>query len=278
MKNQNEHTGMKILVVEDCRTQADYLRHILESEGYQVVIAVNGNDALTQIGINPPAIVLTDIVMPEMDGYTLCSAIKQNANTAHIPVILVTQLFDPADVMKGLEAGADNLIIKPFEPEHVISRLRSTLEPLAQRDSGDAGAIRESSFPGQMQSIPPILLSTYDLAIRQHAELQGEYEHLTAVNWELRRTVDTLQRANEQLSQENAGLRRMEDALAKSNKKLQMMASITHNTLLNQLAAMHECLELANTIREKDPAMAWEQIAKAELVMNQTLNTVKFRR
>ena len=55
--------------------------------------------------------------MPEMDGYALCSAIKQNKNLADIPVILVTQLFDPADLIKGLEAGANNIIIKPFEPK-----------------------------------------------------------------------------------------------------------------------------------------------------------------
>ena len=126
-----------------------------------------------------PAIVLTDIVMPEMDGYTLCHAIKQNENTAHIPVILVTQLFDPSDLIKGLEAGANNIIMKPFEPEHVISRITSTLNSLTFQGSDDTGAGLEVSFDGKTHLIPArhlqastILVSTYDLALEEKRRIK----------------------------------------------------------------------------------------------------------
>jgi DNA-binding response OmpR family regulator len=220
--------------------------------------------------------------MPEMDGYALCSAIRQNENMAQIPVILVTQLFDPADLMKGLEVGANNIIIKPFEPEHVISRIISTLQALAHPDSDDEGASLEVSFDGQTHNIPAsrlrtptILLSSYDLAIRKNAELQESREHLSAVVEDLQRKVGELQIANENLQQENIERRATEEDLAKENKKLQIMAGLTRDNLLNQLTDMHECLEQAGNIREEDSAKAWELIIKAELVVDQTIKTLR---
>jgi DNA-binding response OmpR family regulator len=282
MNTQNEYTGVKVLVVEDSRTQAQYLCHILKNEGYQVVLAANGDDALEQIRTSRPTIVLTDILMPGMDGYTLCRTIKRNESMAHIPVILVTQLFDPADLMKGLEAGANNIIIKPFEPEHVISRITSTLQSLAHTDSDGAGMDLEVSFAGQTHVIPAsqfrtptILLSTYDLAVRKNAELQEAYDNLEVMNKQLQQTVIDLQRSNETLLQENTGQRLTEEALARENKKLQMMATLTHDNLLDQLTALQECLEQANAFREKDPSMAWEHITKAELVVNQTIKGLR---
>jgi DNA-binding response OmpR family regulator len=215
MKTHPENAGIRILVVEDSRTQAEYLSHILENEGYTVAQAANGNDALDLIRIDRPTIVLTDILMPEMDGYALCRSIKQDECMADIPVILVTQLFDPADLIQGLEAGADNIIIKPFEAEHVMFRIKSTLRSREHKDSNDAGAALEVSSDGRMHRFPAsqvrspaILLSSYDLVVRKNAELQEVNEHLAAVNGDLQRAVDILQQANETLRRENAGLKR----------------------------------------------------------------------
>jgi two-component system sensor histidine kinase/response regulator len=118
---------MKILVVEDSRTQAESLRYILEKKGYGVALATNGRDAIEQIGTSRPDLVLTDIVMPEMDGYELCRRIKTNGDHKSIPVIIVTQLFDPVDVVRGLEAGADNFIIKPYEPKDIEARIQEVM-------------------------------------------------------------------------------------------------------------------------------------------------------
>lgn len=216
MKADNENAGIKILVVEDSRTQAEHIRHILETEGYIVALAVNGNDALEQIRINRPAMVLTDILMPEMDGFALCRAIKQDGNLADIPVILVTQLFDPADLKKGLEAGADNIIIKPFEAEHVKVRITSTLRSRRHPDSDDAGAAPAVSLKDQQPLTPAcqlrspeILLTAYEIALQKNNELQEVNASLAAENERLEQTVGTLQRANEKLQRENAGLKRM---------------------------------------------------------------------
>lgn len=200
MKTEREKSAVKILVVEDSRTQAEYLQHILRHEGYQIILAFNGSQALEKIKTDRPAIVLTDIIMPEMDGYALCSAIKKNEDTADIPVILVTQLFDPPDLIKGLEAGANDIIIKPFQPEHVLARITSTLQSQEYKKTGEAGPALEVSFDGKKHRLPEsqiqtntILLSSYDAAIRKNSELQAAYDRLAAVNEELQHKVDHLQ-------------------------------------------------------------------------------------
>lgn len=282
MTKQAENASTKILVVEDSRTQAEYLCHILKSNGYEVGLAVNGNDALAQVRIEHPAMVLTDILMPEMDGYALCRAIKQDPDLASIPVILVTQLFDPADLIKGLEAGANNIIIKPFEPEHVISRITGTLQSLAQAGSDDEEASLEVSLAGKKHLIPAnrlrtpaILLSTYDHALKNNAELQEAQKRLTALNGDLQQKVEELQEAYNTILKEKNERIRAEEALKRENKKLHMMAGLTRDTLLNQLLALQKCLEQADTFRDNEPILAWEQITKAELVLGQTIKTLR---
>lgn len=275
---------MKLLVVEDSRTQAEYLRHILENEGYRVVLAANGLDALEQIRIDRPALVLSDIIMPEMDGYELCRRIRADTAIATMPVILVTQLFDPIDVIKGLEAGADNFIIKPFEPQHVYSRIQSVLQTIAHPDpDGRSGTGIEVSFANSKHNITAgrlqiltILLSTYDLAVKKNTELQETQERLNAVNEELQVTVEKLKLANDDLFAENTERRKVEDALEKANKKLQLMASITRHDLLNQLMALHEYIELALLTKNAEPEKAWNHIVTADGIVNQTINTVRF--
>ncbi|HOX35253.1 MAG TPA: response regulator [Methanoregulaceae archaeon] len=282
MTNETEHAGMKVLVVEDSRTQAEYLGHILENSAYKVIVATNGKEALEKIRTDRPTIVLTDIVMPEMDGYELCRAIKQDENTASIPVILVTQLFDPADLIKGLEAGADNIIIKPFEPEHVIFRITSTLKSLEKKDAGGEEPDLEVSLAGKKHVIPAgnlhapaILLSTYDLAIRNNTELKEAQKSLVAANEDLQKKVGDLQKAYDTLLRENKERIRAEDALTRENKRLRMMAGLTRDTVMDQLLDLQKCLEQADVLRENDAAMAWDQIIKAELVLLQTIKTLR---
>lgn len=272
---------MRILVVEDSRTQAESLRYILEKKGYTVILAVNGRDALEQIRHGMPDLVLTDIVMPEMDGYELCHQIKTDPGLRAIPVIMVTQLFDPVDVVRGLEAGADNFIIKPYEPQDIDSRIRNTLSSMGMPEMQD-GALEVPLSDGthritaNRRQILNILLSTYEITVRKNAELQEAHERLNLQSDQLQKAVSDLKQANIDLSAENEERMRVERALAEANRKLQLMASITRHDLLNQLTAMREYLELAIARREKDPLIAWTNVAGAAAVVNQTINTVEF--
>jgi len=272
---------MRILVVEDSRTQAESLRYILEKKGYTVTLATNGSDALEQIRTSRPGLVLTDIVMPEMDGYELCHRIKADDDLRSIPVIIVTQLFDPVDVVRGLEAGADNFIIKPYEPGDIEARIQDVIKTQTGDDTVCYPLeIQLADGPHTLTSsrrqILNILLSTYEITVRKNTELQETHERLNLLNEKLQQAVADLQQANLDLHKENAERLKVEKALAEANKKLQLMASITRHDLLNQLTAMREYLELSMHNRTKDPAAAWNNVTSATEVVNQTINTVEF--
>ena len=240
-----------ILIVEDSRTQAEYLRSILEEEGYRAVVAKSGNEALEQIAVDHPLMVLTDIVMPEMDGYELCCTIKQDKKCADIPVILVTQLFNPADVIKGLECGADDFIIKPFEPAYIRSRIRTILSHLKKPDPDELRSSLEVTFANTTHVISSsrfqilnILLSTYDAAVSNNMKLQETQEELFTSNEQLQQAVADQRRTNQTLEQENTERRRMEKALNEANKKLNLLSSITRHDINNQLMALNGFVEL----------------------------------
>lgn len=275
----------RILVVEDSRTQAEFLRHILEMEGYHVMLAENGIDALEQITVALPAIILSDIIMPEMDGYELSSQIKKDPKTAAIPVVLVSQLFDPADVIRGLEAGADDFIIKPYEPEYIQSRIRAILEalPLSVSEQPEP-PLEISAFNKTYHicagraKILQILLSTYDVAVRKNVELEEAREQVNAVNEQIQQAIADLRESNSHLMSENCERRKVEKALDEANKKLNLMASITRHDVINQLTSQHESLKTALLLREKDPQKAWEHVTNATAIATRALNSVKFTR
>jgi|SRR6202046_1588961 diguanylate cyclase (GGDEF)-like protein len=116
----------KILVVDDARTNIRVLRHLLKDEA-GVLFATSGREALALAGSEQPDLILLDVVMPDMDGYQVCQALKSDPNTAAIPVIFVTGLADTTDETHGLEVGAIDYITKPFVPAVVRMRVRNHL-------------------------------------------------------------------------------------------------------------------------------------------------------
>lgn len=277
------HPKGKILVAEDSRTQAEYLGHILKKGGFSYILAENGRAALAMAEQEKPAVILTDILMPEMDGYELCRKIRQDPDLARIPVIMVTQLFDPADVLRGLEAGADNFIIKPFDQETVFLRISEALHGRSGDGNGQATPAMEVDFSGHRYAIHAsklqiltILLSTYDLAIRKNADLHEAQERLLTMNEQLQQMVEELQVANEDLQLENTTRERVERDLAQANKKLQLMTSITRHDLINHLTVLQGYLELADMLNRTDPEKAGEYIRKSISVVQKTTGTIQF--
>lgn len=116
-------SALDILLVEDSRTQAELIRHALEASGHRVRNAHNGLQALDFVRDKSPSLVVTDIMMPGLDGYGLCRALKDEPATKDIPVIMLTTLTEPADIIRGIESGADNFISKPFSPDVLLERI-----------------------------------------------------------------------------------------------------------------------------------------------------------
>jgi len=114
-----------ILVVDDTPTNLGVLFDSLEDAGYRVLVSTDGESALEVVQNISPDIILLDVMMPDIDGFETCRRLKSNSDTAKIPVIFMTALSDVYDEVKGLELGAVDYIIKPFQVETVLARLKT---------------------------------------------------------------------------------------------------------------------------------------------------------
>lgn len=182
----------RILVVEDSATQAEALRALLEDAHYEVTVATSGEAGLAAFEANPCDVVISDVVMPgAMDGYALCRHIKETRRR-DIPVVLLTSLADPLDVVRGLECGADNFLTKPYEPEQLLQRLDTLLGTRATRrqaTSHEGVKVfflgREFTINSDREQILDLLVSTFEDAVRQNKELRQREAALEAANKEI---------------------------------------------------------------------------------------------
>jgi DNA-binding response OmpR family regulator len=117
----------RILIVEDSRTQAEALRSQLAGAGFEARVVRSASDALADLRREPADLVISDVVMPGMTGLDLCRALRRDDQLRNLPFILLTSLADPLDVVRGLEAGADNYVTKPYDLDQLLSRIHRTL-------------------------------------------------------------------------------------------------------------------------------------------------------
>ncbi|HJZ11811.1 MAG TPA: response regulator, partial [Acidobacteriota bacterium] len=209
LRKRSGRTRISILIVEDSPTQAEHLRHVLRQQKYQVSIAGNGKEALVKMQSERYDIAISDVLMPEMDGYEFCRQVKSNPKLKDIPVILLTSLSDPKDVLKGLECGANSFIVKPYEPGYLLSRIQYVLanEEIRRKESFRVGI--EIFFAGQRYFIASdrvqildLLLSTYESAVLRNTELAQVQEELRKLNESLeikvRERTEAVRKSEEQ--------------------------------------------------------------------------------
>src|SRR6266852_3642822 len=218
----NFFNGAEILIAEDSPTQAEQLTHYLSARGYTVTVARDGKQALAAALKSKPAMVITDVVMPEMDGYTLCKQIKSSPSLRGVPVVLVTSLSRPQDIVKGLECGADSFIRKPYDEKYLLSRVDYILTNRELRRTERLHVGVQLQFGGQSyfitaekQQILDLLISTYESAVQINDELELKQQELQQANAALEarvasRTAD-LARANQQLKTELEERKRAEE-------------------------------------------------------------------
>jgi len=115
---------MKALIVEDDMVLADVVAFTLRREGYEVLLAQDGETALERFEAEKPAIILLDLNLPKLDGVAVCRKIRQSYNT---PIIMLSVRDSDADVIRGLEIGADDYLTKPFSPAQLLARMRAVL-------------------------------------------------------------------------------------------------------------------------------------------------------
>jgi signal transduction histidine kinase len=194
----------EILIVEDSPTQAERLRYLLEESGYTVRVAGDGAAAFAAVRDRLPALVITDVVMPGMDGYELCKAIKSDDELGDVPVILLTSLAQPEDVVRSLACGADNFIRKPYDERYLLSRVSNILTGRELRLSGKLKVGLEVYLAGEKhfidadrQQILDFLLSTYEEVSHVNQDLAAKNHELEARQRELEAALDALNVARE---------------------------------------------------------------------------------
>lgn len=119
----------KILIVEDDPVTQKMVSRMLTGAGYETSVVSNGVEALEKIVSVPPDLIVSDVMMPEMDGFTLLYALRGNPQTADIPVIMLTARASGDDILDGIDMGANDYIPKPFDPETLIKSVRENLKP-----------------------------------------------------------------------------------------------------------------------------------------------------
>jgi two-component system, sensor histidine kinase and response regulator len=231
----------ELLVVDDSPTQAAALRALLEAEGFGVTVAGSGEAALERLRRDRFDLVLTDVIMPGMTGFELCRRIKDEGGDAPPPVVLLTSLRDPRDVVRGLEAGADNYLTKPYEPEHLVARLRRVLErgsvgfervePVAFTFLGETFQVRSGR-----RRIVDFLLSSFEELIRTNEALEASKRALAEVH---ERELKREQAAREEAEEVAERMERLaREAEGATRARDELLAAVSHD-LRNPLGTIY---------------------------------------
>lgn len=182
-------TKETILVVDDERNIVELARMYLEAEGYRVVTAADGKEALAQVRAARPALVVLDLMLPELDGWEVCRRLRAESD---LPIIMLTARSDDVDKIVGLELGADDYLTKPFNPRELVARVRAVLRRAAPKVKGERAitlgqltidpAGREVTIAGQ-----PVRLRTkeFDLlhTLAQHRGIVLTRDQLLDLVW-----------------------------------------------------------------------------------------------
>jgi len=194
---RTENNPLTILVVEDSPTQAEQLKYFLEEEGYRIISASDGKQALLLLKTAKPILIISDIVMPEMDGYELCRSIKADEKLKDIPVILLTAMTEPEDVIMALQCGASTFVTKPCDAISLVTTIKYLFanRELDSRLTGDHEM--EVLLHGRKFTLNPsnsqmldFLISTYETTVEQGHKLSQSHIALQELNDQLEQKIE----------------------------------------------------------------------------------------
>ena len=177
--------GGEVLIVDDVESNRLILGEIIKSMGHCPVLAEGAREALSIIQKHPPQLVLTDISMPDMDGYELCRVLKGNENTKHIPVIFISAFDNPQAIVEGLSYGGEDYITKPFVPEVIKARVDVHLRlNEARQELLEMNRRLKASVDEQLRQMElekkNILYALANVAVKDLGEEEGYARRLSA--------------------------------------------------------------------------------------------------
>lgn len=176
-----------IVFAEDSSVQGVMLRRILVEEGYNVFWGKNGGEAYALIEREKPSLIITDVEMPDMNGFELCRKIKNNEALKDIPVVICSSLSRPEDIITGIECGADGYVTKPYDKKYLMYRVETLLNnPIATNEEVTPITINYAGKSFEIVAdrlhILNMLLSTYENSLKQYNELVNAQIELKKLN------------------------------------------------------------------------------------------------
>jgi len=252
-----------ILLVDDIPSNLNFLSDVLSQEGFGIILATLGNNALITARSELPDLILLDIAMPDLDGYTVCEKLKEDPSTRDIPVIFLTARNEREDIIRGFEVGAVDYIMKPFNYTELIARVRTQLE------------LRNKTL--QLKFINQRL---EELVRQRTAELQNSNKNLTELNTKLKTAYEELSNLhkvkNEFIRHINHELRTplqgihgftliLEDLIHSPEQK-EYLHNI--NSLVNRLVQLSEISLLFTEIRSDNYKLDLEDINLNEFLLS----------
>ena len=252
--------SVKILVVEDSRTQAEMLKNTLESHGYTVTLAENGKAALDLLATARPDVIISDVVMPVMDGYEFCRTVKNDERYRHIPVILLTMLADSRDVIYAMVSGADNFITKPYQGEYLVSRLKKII---SQKNALAASTPAEPPIDFQLsgkkfsishnrQQVIELLLSAYEAAVLQHQEVLAAQKKLADANEEANLYLDII---THDINNVNSGAMALTELLVRKSRDAEKSLALRLETSINESTVIINNVSTIRRLHERREAL-----------------------
>ena len=246
-----QENPVHVLIVENSRTQAEMLKITLEKHGFYATIAENGRSALEIIDSVNPDVIISDVVMPVMDGFEFCRTLKNDERYRHIPVILLTMLTDSKDVIYAMVSGADNFITKPYQGEYLISRLKKVLSqkkvlvasPLPEPPVEILLSGKKFSISHNRHQIIELLLSAYEAAVLQHHEVQNAQKKLADANDEANLYLDII---THDINNVNSGAMALAELLLRKSGESERPLALRLETSINEST---EIINNVSTIR-----------------------------
>ncbi|MFH0967648.1 MAG: response regulator [Methanobacteriota archaeon] len=264
-----------ILVVEDSHVQAKLITMLLEEKGYTIKLASDGREAYAIVENDHPALIVSDILMPYIDGFELTRQIRNNPVLTRIPVLLLTQLNEPVDMIHALSCGADSFITKPFDYDFLLTKIEKLLTRANQKKvCPDTSCPIHIVYNGQdfliessREKILEFLLMTYEMAIKNNHTLQQTNEDLLTTNEELQATKEELR----------VQIKVTNEALAEK----EVLLSEVHHRVKNNLTAFISLLSLDGSYEDTEGGQAFrkdlQNRARSMALIHETLyRTGKF--